>query len=203
MQDRDARRLEILEAAGAEFSQKGFAAATTLGLARRARMSKRDLYAMFGSKQGMLEALISHYTRSMTLAPLAPAADLGALLDTLESFGRALLAQLLDDKRVLFYRLAIAEAPRSDMARILHERGVAPVKQSVTDFLTAAVGARVVSPDDAQLIGDVFFGVLIGQSQIEILLGMAAPPDEAAIAARSKYARDAVARLFAKDAPAP
>ncbi|MDE2577834.1 MAG: TetR/AcrR family transcriptional regulator [Hyphomicrobiales bacterium] len=194
--EKAARRREILEAAGAEFCEKGYAAATTLGLARRARISKRDLYALFGSKQGVMEALIGAYTQTMTLTTLAPPRNAADFLATLETFGAAFLAQLLDEQRVLFYRLAIAEAPQSEFARILHERGIAPVKQSVSAFLTQAVAAGIVRPQDALLLADVFFGALIGQTQIETLLGLTAPPDEEARRARAKQARAAVERLL-------
>jgi AcrR family transcriptional regulator len=192
-----ARRTEILEAAGAEFYERGYAAATTLELARRAAISKRDLYALFGSKRGVLEALIGEYTKAMTLAPPNPPRDAREFLDALEDFGARLLAQLLDDKRVTFYRLAIAEAPRSDFAAILHDCGIAPVRQSITAFMTAAVMAGIVAAADAETIAEAFFGVLIGQTQIEVLLGLTAAPGISEIAARARQARAVAERLLA------
>ena len=194
--DKSDRRGEILNAAGAEFMEKGYAAATTLGLARRARISKRDLYALFGSKQGVLEALIGDYTAAMTLAPLAPPRKADDFLETLETFGRAFLGQILDEKRVMFYRLAISEAPRSDFARILRTRGIEPVTRSITAFFTQAVLAGIITAGDAPLIADVFIGVLLGQTQIDMLLGLAEAPGPAEIALRASRAREAAHRIF-------
>src|SRR5215468_9606024 len=53
------RRRALLEAAYSVLMERGYAGASTLEIARRARVSKRELYAEFGSKSGMLQALIA------------------------------------------------------------------------------------------------------------------------------------------------
>ena len=53
------RRRAILIAAVSVLMEKGYARASTLEIATRARVSKRELYAEFGSKRGILEALIT------------------------------------------------------------------------------------------------------------------------------------------------
>src|SRR5215467_13670779 len=52
-------RGRILEAAFSAFTERGFAETSTLEIATRARVSKRELYALFGRKQDMLIACIS------------------------------------------------------------------------------------------------------------------------------------------------
>jgi AcrR family transcriptional regulator len=61
----------ILAAAFAAFTARGFAAASTLDVATRARVSKRELYALVGSKQQMLVACIAERTRRMRLPAAA------------------------------------------------------------------------------------------------------------------------------------
>src|SRR5215471_16794083 len=51
-------RERALSAAFAVFRKRGFSGASTLEIATRAQMSKRDLYALFGSKHDMLTACI-------------------------------------------------------------------------------------------------------------------------------------------------
>src|SRR5258708_9840318 len=60
-------RQRILEAAFSAFMERGFAETSTLEIATRARVSKRELYAQFGSKQEMLAACILE--RSKPLRP--------------------------------------------------------------------------------------------------------------------------------------
>src|SRR6516225_8133194 len=57
--DETAVRKRILEAAFRAFMKSGYAAASTLEIATRARVSKRELYALVGNKQKMLIACIS------------------------------------------------------------------------------------------------------------------------------------------------
>src|SRR5207302_10278583 len=52
-------RARILSAAFAAFTEHGFAKASTLEIATRAMVSKRELYALFGNKQQMLITCIS------------------------------------------------------------------------------------------------------------------------------------------------
>jgi len=44
-------RGRIIEAAFAVLMERGYAGASTIEIATRAKVSKRDLYALFGSKQ--------------------------------------------------------------------------------------------------------------------------------------------------------
>src|SRR6516162_9474165 len=51
-------RERVLKAAFGVFRKRGFSGASTLEIATRAKVSKRDLYALFGSKHAMLAACI-------------------------------------------------------------------------------------------------------------------------------------------------
>ena len=66
-------RGRILEAAFSAFTERGFAETSTLEIATRARASKRELYALFGSKQDMLVACISERAKRLTACrPICP-----------------------------------------------------------------------------------------------------------------------------------
>ena len=106
------RRRAILIAAVGVLMEKGYARASTLEIATRARVSKRELYAEFGSKRGILEALITASADAMKL-PLAPAefGDRHALAASLTAYGVAALGLLSNAYVLALYRLAIAEAP--------------------------------------------------------------------------------------------
>ena len=64
-------RERILSAAFSAFMEAGYAATSTLEIATRAKVSKRELYAEFGSKHGILQALIASTAERMQ-APLMP-----------------------------------------------------------------------------------------------------------------------------------
>src|SRR5215467_12649400 len=65
-------RERILAAAFKAFMEKGYAATSTLEIATRAKVSKRDLYATFGTKQAMLVGCIASRATRMRLAPQLP-----------------------------------------------------------------------------------------------------------------------------------
>ena len=192
-----ARRATILEAAGRVFSEKGFEAATTLEIARAARVSKRDLYRLFDSKTGLVEALVAAHTESMTLDPrFGEPTDRETFLAILRVFGRRFLAEFLDPRRVGLYRLAIAEAPRSTgLAEALAAQGAERVRRSAVAFVGRAIGRGIVAPQDAEAAMESYFDVLVGPLQIQMLLGARSAPGAAEIALRADRATEVVARM--------
>src|ERR1700681_1023598 len=71
-----AARERILEAAFSAFMKNGYATTSTLEIATRARVSKRELYALVGNKQEMLIACISERAKRFDVP-----ADLPVLRD--------------------------------------------------------------------------------------------------------------------------
>src|SRR5882724_5830129 len=86
--DETPARQRILDAAFTTFMESGFAAASMLEIATRARVSKRELYALVGSKQEMLVACIRERAKRLQMpADLPEPHDRQALALTLETFG--------------------------------------------------------------------------------------------------------------------
>ena len=85
-------RKRILGAALSAFMESGYAQTSTLEIATRARVSKRELYALFGSKEAMLVACITERAQRLK-APLdlPELRDRGILSKVLTGFGIKLL----------------------------------------------------------------------------------------------------------------
>jgi AcrR family transcriptional regulator len=196
-----ARRQAILAAAGAVFFERGFEAATTLEIARRARTSKRALYELFGSKELLLAALIRESSQQMR-APLELAYpdSREALLETLDQFGHRFLDQLFHPRRTAMYRLAIAEVFRSGkVASELEAAGRQPVVEAMTRFLAQAARNRLVRVEDIELLAAAFFGILVGPRHTQLLLGLEQTVPPQAIRHRVELAVEAVRRLARLD----
>src|SRR5882672_1713284 len=104
-------RERILEAAFAAFTKSGYATTSTLEIATRGRVSKRELYALVGNKQEMLIACISaRATRLQVPADLPVPHDRETLARVLASFGTQLVREITDPTVIAVFRLAIAEA---------------------------------------------------------------------------------------------
>src|SRR6201982_1220360 len=113
-------RERILEAAFAMFMKSGYANASTLEIATRARVSKRELYALVGNKQEMLIACISERAKRLDVPPDLPVLrDRETLAQVLTSFGTKLVREISAPTVIAVYRLAIAEAVQApEVARV-------------------------------------------------------------------------------------
>src|SRR5262245_64982354 len=92
--DETAARERILDAAFAAFMENGYATTSTLEIATRARVSKRELYSLVGKKQEMLVACISERAKRFDVPADLPALrDRETLAQALASFGTKLVRE--------------------------------------------------------------------------------------------------------------
>src|SRR5438552_10075095 len=90
-------RKRILGAALSAFMERGYAETSTLEIATRARVSKRELYALVGSKQEVLMACIGERAKRLTVpAELPEPPDRGTLAGILAAFGAQVLREVSD-----------------------------------------------------------------------------------------------------------
>src|ERR1700724_2627107 len=120
--DEAAVRERILEAAFAAFMKSGYATASTLEIATRARVSKRELYALVGNKQEVLIACISERAKRFDVPSDLPVLrDRETLEQVLASFGTKLVREISDPTVIAVFRLAISEAVQApEVARALN-----------------------------------------------------------------------------------
>ncbi len=191
------RRRAILTAAVKVLMEKGYARASTLEIATRARVSKRELYAEFGSKRGILEALIDSASTEMQ-APLTPAeiGDRHALAAALTAYGVAALTTLTNPYVLAMYRLAIAEAPaNTELGEILDVNGRQPNRRALVEIVRRGQAAGFVGAGEPERLGQEFFGLLMGDLVMWLLLAVFEPPNAVDIRARAERATQAMLAL--------
>src|SRR5215813_11994089 len=139
-------RGRILEAAFTAFTQGGFAETSTLEIATRARVSKLELYALFGSKQEMLIACISERAGRLRLPiDLPDMTDRETLRRKLAAFGAQLLREVSEPAVVAMFRLAIAEAVRApEIAHALNDIGIAASRDALREIMRRARAANLI-----------------------------------------------------------
>ena len=197
--DETPARQRIVEAAFSAFMESGFAAASTLEIATRARVSKRELYALVGSKQEMLVACIRERAKRLQMPDLPEPHDRQALARTLETFGTQLLREVSDPTVIAVFRLAIAEAVRApEVARALNSLGVETGRAALREVMTRARSAGLVSGDPSEM-AEHFAGLLWGNLKVSLLLRVAERPRPRE---NDRRARDAAA-AFLKLYPQP
>ena len=123
--DETAVRERILEAAFAAFMKNGYATTSTLEIATRARVSKRELYTLVGNKQEMLIACIRERAKRLDVpADLPVLPDRESLAQVLASFGTKLVREVSDPTVIAVFRLAISEVIQApEVARALNSIG--------------------------------------------------------------------------------
>ncbi|TWF76153.1 TetR family transcriptional regulator [Pseudonocardia hierapolitana] len=189
-------RERILGAAFSAFMEAGYAATSTLEIATRARVSKRELYALVGNKQQMLEACVrERATRLRVPADLPEPRDTETLERVLVGFGTQLLRETTDPTVVAVFRLAIAEAVRApEVARTLHSLGPQTSRAALTAIMEAA-HAHGVLPGRAAEQAEQFAGLLWGDLMMRLLLRVADPPTATEVDARARAAVSAFLQL--------
>jgi AcrR family transcriptional regulator len=191
------RRRCILEAAYQVLMERGYAGASTLEIATRARVSKRELYAEFGNKSGILQALIAVTAARMQL-PLTTAEirDRDDLAAALLRYGTTALSELTTPPVLAINRLAIAEAGRSsDMGRILEDAGREPNRTALIDLMARAQAAGVLGAGEPEAMAGQFFSLLLGDLMTRLLLGVTDRPGPKEISRRAQAATQAVLAL--------
>ena len=192
--DQPPRRRAILAAAFEVLMEKGYAGASTLDIATRAKVSKRELYAEFGSKRGILEAMISVTAQRMKVSlEVDEIADRKSFVQALTRYGATTLAELTHPAVTAINRLAVAEADRaSELGRILDRHGREPHRDALAALFAMAQSAGILKPGDPYRMGGQFFSLLVSDLLFRLLLGVAQPPDAADIKRRAVAATEAV-----------
>jgi len=188
----------ILGAAFRVFTENGYAGTSTLEIASRAKVSKRALYANFGSKQAILVACIASRAARMRLSPDLPVPRTREMLASiLTTFGAIVLREVCDRRVMAMFRLAIAEAEHSpEVARTLNASRSAN-RGALARLLAAAQKSGIVGPGDPQQMTEQYFGVLWGDLMLGRLLGIAGAPKPAKIDSRAHAATEAFLKLYA------
>lgn len=183
------RRERILNAAFSAFMKEGYAETSTLEIATRARVSKRALYELVGTKQEILAACISERARRFSVAADATIpADRDGLARALTAFGANLMREVSDPNVVATFRLAIAEAVAApEAAWALESIGRNARRNALRELMTQAQAAGLVRGDPAEM-AEQFFALLWGDLQISLLLRVTERPTESDCTRRARAA---------------
>jgi AcrR family transcriptional regulator len=197
--DSAAVRERILTAAFEAFQERGYAATSTLEIATRARVSKRELYALVGNKQKMLIAAIGERAKRLQApADMPVLRDRATLAQVLTAFGTQLVREVSDPAVVAVFRLAIAEAIQApEVARTLDSIGRETSRAALRHIMSESRAAGLIDGRPADLAAR-FFGLLWRDLMISLLLGVAERPNIRAIEARARDAATAFLRLHPK-----
>jgi AcrR family transcriptional regulator len=193
----------ILGAAFEAFAEEGYDGASTLDIATRAKVSKRDLYANFRSKHEVLVACIKSRADRMRLSPELPSPRSRQMLaSTLTAFATNLVIEVSHPSVIATFRLAIAEATRSpEIAQALDSAGRDATRHALAELLANAQAAELIGPGDPTEMAAQYLGLLWERLMVGLLLGVDAPPEPTEAERRAMKATAAFMQLHPDPTP--
>ena len=186
----------IPQSAWEAFTELGYAETSTLEIATRARVSKRELYVFFSSKQAMLAECIAHRVQQMQIAPKLPQPrSREALSSILVELGAAVLREVSDPVVMAVFRLAIAEAQRAPEVAQTLQTARLTVRRAAENLIARAQDAGLLGSGTVTDMGDQFFALLWGDLMMSVLLLVREKPEPAEIQRRARNAAADFLRL--------
>jgi AcrR family transcriptional regulator len=174
-----AKRDAIVNAAAAVFLEQGYGAASMDEIARRANVSKATVYSHFDNKHALFGAIVGQRCQRTLSTILADMSD-RPVEEALTAVGRQFLDVLMMPGSLPLYRLVLAEAPRfPELGRIFYEAGPDRVAIALADYLKKLHERGVLDVPDPRLAAEQFFGAVLGQIHVRMLLGVAIEPPAA------------------------
>jgi AcrR family transcriptional regulator len=187
-------RERVLISAFTLFREHGFSSTSMLDIVTRARVSKRDLYALFKNKHAVLAACISEHAQQMRRPldganPLPQTRD--ALAALLVEFGVAILQTLCHPDALTVFRLAIAESDRvPEIGRTLEGSGREANQKVLIELIKKGQACRLIIPGDPAVLASHYVAVLGADLLIRLLMRVREAPTEREIEARARAATE-------------
>jgi TetR/AcrR family transcriptional repressor of mexJK operon len=168
----ESRRQAMVDAARRVFARVGFGAATIDAIAREAGAAKRTLYARFGDKSALFRAVVAAEAGAVLGVP----GEVPGLRAQLITFASVVFGRIHTEEKMAIFRMVVAEARAFPaLARDFHRNGPGRGEAVVAALLRAAAQRKEIdcaSPRDA---ARHFISLLLGESHLRRLRGLAKP----------------------------
>ncbi len=178
----------------AAFLEKGYANTTLDDVIARSGGSRQTLYALFGGKQGLFEALVAE--RSNRIFAQFDAEKLRDMRpdDVLVGVGIRYLETVTAPDVVGVYRLILAESRFiGELANRFWATGPGHARALLAGYFALQTRRGTLDIPDPEQAARQFWGMLMGTFQMECLLGLRDVPGAGEIEA---FVRAAVARFL-------
>ena len=167
------RQQAVLEAALSAMVEEGDALTMT-SVSRRASCSKETLYKWFGDRDGLLTATVRWQASKVQMPSLdRKGLDRAALSSLLEQFAANWLKVISSETSIALNRMAVSHAGsgRTNLGTIVLKNGRNAMAMRLKPVFEAARDAGLLQFDEADALFGAFFGLVIRDVQIRLLLG--------------------------------
>jgi TetR/AcrR family transcriptional repressor of mexJK operon len=177
-----ARRNAFLAAGRLVFNEKGFADATLDDIIAKSGGSRQTLYALFGGKQGLFEAIVTDNCEALFRGIATGCLATRAVGNVLEEFGERYLAIATAPDCISLNRLVISESIRMpELGLRFWSLGPGRSRSFLANFFQAQIKQGTLSLNDCAAAADYFLDMLAGTIRMQCLIGLRPPPTKSEI----------------------
>ena len=198
------RRRKFIEAAERLFLERGFAGASVNEVVRIAGGSLATLYAEFGTKEELFEAVLSRRGAAIFEEGVQEPAQVVDVAGELHALAARLHARILSADSLAIYRLAVSEAPRfPGLRKAVLKTGLHGFLVQLSEYFAHLAAAGHIGIDHPLLAAERFLTLVQGQQLFTACCGDAARISASQRKQHLADAMDAFFRLYplAKAAP--
>jgi len=194
-----------MSAAFQTIAENGFSGSSTLDIASRARVSKRELYALFGNRDDILLACIVERATAISDSLTLPEAQtIGELTEVLRTFGYRLLKGTTRPDVMTAFRFAVARSQDlPGAARAIDKHGRRASRAALSRLFEQAIENGLVKPVDIDRMVRTYFGLVWSDLQVGLLLGVSKAPSDPEIRALADEAAGTFIAIYGAAAVRP
>ena len=161
----DARRERIVRRAAPLFLKHGYDNVSIDDIIEVVGGSKATIYAWFGGKEGLFEAVVRQECQDVTMAIHVDAT--GSLEAQLTEIGHSFLARVLSPEILEFHRLMVSIGRKfPEVGRLFFETGPASAYNVVATWITKQQREGRIFEEDPYRLAVLFLDMLIGEHQL-------------------------------------
>jgi TetR/AcrR family transcriptional repressor of mexJK operon len=165
------RRERIVRMAATLFLKKGYDNVSIDEIISVVGGSKATIYAWFGGKEGLFDAVVRQECGDVVMAIHADAA--GSLEAQLTEIGRSFLAMVLSPPILEFHRLMVSMGRTfPETGRLFYETGPASAYSTVATWIARQQKEGRIGEEDPYRLAVLFLDMLIGEHQLSWLTSM-------------------------------
>jgi len=165
------RRERIVRLAAPLFLKKGYDNVSIDEIIGVVGGSKATIYAWFGGKEGLFEAVVRQECRDVTMAIHVDATR--SLEAQLTEIGQSFLAMVLSPPILEFHRLMVSIGRTfPEIGRLFYETGPASAYQIVATWIAKQQKEGRIVEEDPYRLAVLFLDMLIGEHQLSWLTSM-------------------------------
>ncbi len=194
------RRQNIENAAYEILCEKGYAGASMLAIAKRARASNETMYRWYGDKRGLFAELVRENSRVVTgmLGDLSKPDSAAA--NIIKAVGPRLLELLVSERAVILNRAAASDTSGM-LGNVIGECGRDTVMPMIVDVFDRGIAQGWLKAGDPRSAAETYLSLLVGDWQVRRVIGTLSDITDTDITARADRAYEQFCQLFARHNP--